>query len=372
MQPEPSTRSLLNAARRSESEQGAATDAEQGLIAELVGREREFSAIISAWERARVGTYTHLHVTAPAGMGKTRLLNDVHARLRAMRARVVHIRGNLGARDLPYALASDLAAGLAELPGARGVSTGAAGALVALNPTLSSYYSASYSASPDRSDGDEALRRRAVAVRELIVAVADENPVALLVDDVQWADSASRMLLGSVLGGLGGHRVLVVSAARPYAKAKLAGSDTIELTLAPLSLTEIGALMASLGELPDEPWVPAVPEAMHQASDGSPLLVLENLQLALDRGLLERGRKGWSSPDPGGLFDMLLTGGALRHRLQDGLAADGPLLTLLAVAGVPLATDVLARAATAELREVEDRLAALERRNLVTRAGHGE
>jgi len=365
MQPEPSTRSLLKAARQSGPEPGAATDAAHGLIAELVGREREFSAIISAWDRARAGTYAHLHVTAPAGLGKTRLLSDVHARLRAMRARVVHVRGNLGARDLPYALASDLAAGLAELPGARSVSEGVAGALIALNPALSSYYRASY----DRSDGDEALRRRAVAIRELIVAVADENPVALLVDDVQWADRASRMLLGSVLGGLGGHRVLVVSAARPYAEATLAGSSTVELTLAPLSPTETGALMASLGEFPDEPWVTAVPEAMHQASDGSPLLVLENLQLALDRGLLERGPRGWFSPDPGGLFDMLHTGGALRHRLQDGLAADGPLLTLLAVAGVPLATDVLARAATAELREVEDRLVALERRNLVTRAG---
>ena len=104
--PEPATRALLRTLRHS-PEPNELTRAPSGsaLSAELVGREREFADVLAAWETARTGKSAHVHVVAAAGLGKTRLLNDAAARLRAMRARIVVVRAPIGTRDIPFGLA---------------------------------------------------------------------------------------------------------------------------------------------------------------------------------------------------------------------------------------------------------------------------
>jgi hypothetical protein len=361
---EPSTRSLIKVARHAGVTEEADGDKRGGLVAELVGRETEFAAIVAAWTGAMAGSYAHVHVTAPAGLGKTRLLADIHERLRAMRAQIVYVRGTVGAQKLAATLAGDLAMALATLRGARAISEGAASALVALHPALSSYYPAS----PDRIDDEDAPRRRAFAIQELITAVADEAPVAILIDDLQWADAASREIFGGALRNLDRHSVLVVSASRPRGAAPCPDGRIAELTLHPLSAADVGAIVASLATLPDSEWAATLPEALHRASGGSPLLVLETLQLALDQGLLERHGNEWRAPDADKLFNSLRTGSALHCRLAEALAEHGRLLTLLAAGGMPLTTDLLARATESVLDDTSERLAMLEQRGLIARA----
>ena len=129
---EPATRSLLRAVRQTPEipVQQERSGEHLSLFAELVGRERDFSMLLDRWETARGGTATHAHVLAPAGLGKTRLLTDFHARLRATRVRTLFVRASLGARDIPFGLAGDLAEALARFPGASGISTGSARSLV--------------------------------------------------------------------------------------------------------------------------------------------------------------------------------------------------------------------------------------------------
>src|SRR5512146_3299913 len=123
---EPGTRALLKQARRSSPTIDSAKTAPAVLVAELVGREREFAALLDAWNAVRVGRPLAFRVVAPAGLGKSRLLMDVVSRLRSMRARPIYVRANAGAREVPYSLASDVASSLAELPGARAISPSAA------------------------------------------------------------------------------------------------------------------------------------------------------------------------------------------------------------------------------------------------------
>jgi len=151
--PEPSTSAMLLLARR-----GARVEdtARPSIRAELIGREEEFSAILTGWEAARQSTGRQIHIVGAPGLGKTRLLSDVHARLRASGAQVVVVRASPGDRSVSYALAADLALAVAALPGAAGISSGSASALVGLNPSLS----VRYSAEPDRAADGEALRRR--------------------------------------------------------------------------------------------------------------------------------------------------------------------------------------------------------------------
>jgi DNA-binding SARP family transcriptional activator len=361
-EPEPATRSAIRRARKAPDDTVAAP--RNTLVAELVGREKEFAAILVAWDDAKRGTAHHLHVTAPAGLGKTRLLQDVHARLRAAGARTVHARAHAGERGIAYAFAADLAAKLAALPGAAGLSPGAASALVSLNPSLS----AQYAAPAQTVRSDEALRHRSVALTELVYAVADEGPVAILLDDLHWADMESRQVLAGLAARLTGHRALLVTTARPAAERIFEGTPTA-LRLAPLDEQQVAALVTSIAALPDEPWARDLPARLTWATGGSPLLLLESLQLGLEREVLVLAGNSWASPDPRALVGALGAGSALRRRVEELDPAARWLILTLAAAGTPLTTRTLALAAGRPEEAVAPTLATLEERGLVSRAG---
>jgi DNA-binding SARP family transcriptional activator len=360
--PEPATRALLRAIQR-EPEQAAAPAT--GLVAELVGREREFARIVEAWETTRTGRATHLHLSAPAGLGKTRLLLDVDARLAAATGRCVYVRANPGERAVPFALAAELAAQLVTLEGAMGIAPASAGALVALNPALSS----TYRQPADPAVGDEATRRRALAMADLVHTLADEAPLAILIDDLHWADPASRQLLETTRARLEDDPLLVVTAARPVPGTE-PPRDAVRLDLPPLTLDQVTALLASLGALPDT-LATTLPRLLLDASDGSPLLALESLQAALDVGHLCLADGAWSCPEPAALAERLSHGSAVRDRVAHLERQQGWLLTLLATGGLPIPAGALAAAAGRPPDTVTNDLGELERRGFVQRAIDG-
>lgn len=369
IEPEPATRAMLRTVRQTPAGGSESPDADRpSFVAELVGREAEFAQLLASWEAARGGKATHVHVLAAAGLGKTRLLSDVHARLRSTRTRTVFVRVSLGARDIPFGLAGDLAAALARLSGARGVSTGSARALVALNPALSASYPA---AVPDvASDSADALRRRMLALRELIATVAEEQPIAIFIDDTQWADTRSRQLIAGIAGALERVRVLLVTASRPTVDDVTGAEHTQTIRLAPLTTAGVGALVASIAALPPEPWAEYLAGELCDATGGSPLLVLETLQLAIEGAMLGLADGAWRSADPRRLFVTLQAGGALRQRVERLARVERWVLTLLAVAAVPLTRDALTVAAGRTDEELVAALGSLERRGLA--AHHGE
>lgn len=362
-EPEPATRAAIRLARETPATRPEAP-ARAALVAELVGREHEFSALVAAWERARNGQSRHVHITAPAGLGKTRLLADLRARLRAIGGRVVSVRANPGERSVAYAFAGDLAAALAAVPGAAGVGPAAASVLVGLNPALSSLFAVG----PEVGGHDETLRRRTFALGDLVRAVADEAPLACLVDDMHWADSPSRRLLAGALAKLENNRVLTVTTARPGPEGNLAVAGSEQLCLPPLSLPQVVAMVSSLGAIPSEPWASALAIELHAASRGSPLLALETLQHLLECGVLHRGRDGWTCLDPDALAADLRTGSALGRRIEQVASGPAALLLTLAVAGVPLRTETAARAAARAHTAVRAELDDLEQKGLVSRS----
>lgn len=364
-EPEPATRKLIRLARDLPEFESVPKNAGV-LLADLIGREREFSTVVTAWEAVRRGRGQHVHLRAAPGLGKTRLLTDLHARLRAAGARVIGIRANPGERRVEFAFAADLANALASLPGATGVSPGSAGTLVSLNPSLSSRFSAL----PDRTGTGETLRRRAIALGELLAAVADEAPFAVLLDDVHWSDGESRQVLQALLDHLPDQPALVVSTSRPSSGKAPAATHTVTMDLEPLNTDQVRALITSISTLPEEPWAEKLPTALQQVTAGSPLLIIETLQLALERGLLERCESGWGCGEPAALANELATGGALRQRVKELEPGSSWLLLILAVAGTPVATSLLAVAAGRPISDIERDLEALEQRGLICRTGH--
>ncbi len=338
-EPEAATRALMRRARHptAADEQSEATAT---VVAALVGRVSEFSALTAAWDEVqRGGRARHLHIAAPAGLGKTRLLSDFRLRLRASRSRVVLLRANPGERSVPYALVSSCAQALAVLPGAAAIAPGAANVLVQLNPALSSHFPEARG-TPEVSDP---LHHRTVAVRELAAAVSDERPVALLVDDLHWADRESLAVLSACAGDFREARIFLVTSARGSARQWFAHNPN-ELSLHPLDVRAIAELVASLGQLPDEPWADPLPALLHGASGGSPLIVGELLQLASDRDLLVTDGGHWHCHDVDGLLAMLASSDPMQQRIGRLDSLSRELLTLLSATGVPCPTKTLALA----------------------------
>jgi DNA-binding SARP family transcriptional activator len=363
---EPATRAVLRVAREGTADT-ASPDARHTLVAELIGREREFAAVVGAWDEVKRGKAWHFLVSAPPGLGKTRLLADVRARLRAGGARVVYLRARPGGRRIAFSFASDLAKALGSLPGAAGIPPGAAASLVALHPSLSS----GFAVAADDATGDEALRRRTIALSELVEAVAEDAPLALLLDDLHWLDPSSRDALSGVLSRAEECRVLVVTASRPSRQAALDPGWAERLTLEPLTPPEVSALVASLGALPAERWGARLPELLHASTGGSPLLVLETLQLAVERGTLRLEQDAWHCPDPAALEAELGAGGALRTRLEQLDREQRWMLLLLSLIGSPASSERLARAAQREVAQCMPVLEQLERRGLVVQSEAG-
>lgn len=361
---EPATAALVALVRQAPTH-SPAEPATRTLASELIGREREFAAILTAWDTVRGGSGSHLHIVGAAGLGKSRLLADVHGRLHAAGARTVLVRANPGERMVTCALASDLAAGLAALPGAAAVSPASAAALVGLNPTLS----ARYSAPADRAADLDALRRREIALAELLAAVSDEQRVAVLIDDVHWADGVSRQILGHLLSRTLARPVLVVTTARPGPAGGIGATSADPIILEPLTASHVGALLASLGRLPDEPWAARLPEALHVATRGTPLLILETLHLLIERATLMLDEGNWQCANPAALAADLARGGALGRRIEELERGPRWLLLLLAAAGTPLPAGMLALAAGRAPEAAQADLLALEVRGLATRDG---
>ncbi len=360
---ESTTRQMIARARQI-SAVDRAEPAPGELVAELTGRQREFAMLTAAWDVARNGHARLLHITAPAGIGKSRLLNDVVARLRASGARVVQLRAAAGDRDIAYAFAGELAAALVGQPGAAGIAPASASTLIGLNPAIS----ARLNGTPDSSAGEESLRRRIQALADMVRAIADEQPFVLAIDDLHWLDPQSFRVLEGVLARLDGSGVLCMTTARPGHRPADERHVTIEL--AALNATGVRDLVSAIGALPVESaWDGGFISDLFAATRGSPLLVLATLRLAMDESVLELADGEWHCTDADRLRALLRSEGALLRRVRALPAESAALMILLATAGTPIDDSILALARRQTAEDTLARLAQLERQGLVARHG---
>lgn len=302
------------------------------VMLDLVGREDAFATIMAAWTRARAGDTQIVVLSGVAGIGKSRLLAAISQRCASRRSLAASVRANSGERDVPFGFVAAIARALATVPGAAGISAESARELVALDPGLGSHFAVA----PSTEDGGESVRRRALAILDLLNAIVEQEPLALLLDDLHWVDAASRQLLTIVFGRTETLPLLVVATTRGTSASIFDQRAVITVPLLPLAADDVVDAIRSSGTWPESRQAVQFIDVLARSCEGIPLSVMERLSLVRDSGMLQLVDGAWSSSQWEEALAEVAVASPLDHRLSACTVVERQVLLALAVAGTPL------------------------------------
>jgi ABC-type oligopeptide transport system substrate-binding subunit/class 3 adenylate cyclase len=290
-----------------------------GLESPLVGREAEFAALREAVERLQVSVGGVVTVVGEAGIGKSRLVAEVQSSAQGYGP--VHLTWVEG-RCLSYGTSIAYLLWLDILRGVLGVSVDdspaavrdALGQLVrtlcpdqgdAILPYLARMMSLPLEAGEEALlqdlDGGQLKARTFAAVEGLVEAVARDQPLALVCEDLHWADPTSMELLEHLLPLTDRVPLLFLCLLRPergHASWRLRESAArdyphrhTDLWLDPLSGSESEVLVGNL--LPMEELPQQLKGRILRHAEGNPFYVEEVIRSLIDRGaLVQEGASG--------------------------------------------------------------------------------
>ncbi len=329
-------RVLQTIARTRQSSAAAPADAAPSVTLDFVGRDGPFSEIVQGWQQAQNGKARLFFVTGAAGIGKSRLLQVVHRRCASRPSRSVLVRANAGEQHVAFGFASLLVRALGALPGAMGVSEASARELVALDPSLT----ASLKVNAASWDAAESPRRRALALLDLLQAVAEQQPLALLLDDWHWVDTPSRELLTVALGRCDAVPLMVIVSSR-HAQELPALAAAQRLSLTPLTLEDSLEALRSTGVWPALPAASQFLVMLATASRGMPLDLYERLTMAVETRQLRWHDGEWQADAWESLSKDVAAASPLARRLAACSEDERLTLLLLSTAGTPVTGKVL-------------------------------
>jgi predicted ATPase/class 3 adenylate cyclase/tRNA A-37 threonylcarbamoyl transferase component Bud32 len=277
----------------------------------LYGRESEVERLLEGFERARRGRAEMMAVTGYSGVGKSALIHEIHKPI--TRARGYFIAGKFDQlqRNVPY---SGFVAAIRDL--VRQLLTESPARLAewrrSLNAALDPNAQVILDVLPDLElvigpqrpvpalGAAEAANRFNRAVGQLLRALcAKDNVIALFLDDLQWADSATLSLLRIVLTDdgikrlylIGAYRENEVDAMHPLAMTlrsiREGGGEIASLRLTPLGLSDVAKLLGDTLQT-DASQVTPLARLVVQKTQGNPLFVRQFLLALHQKGLIKQ------------------------------------------------------------------------------------
>src|SRR2546425_12540403 len=264
----------------------------------LVGRDAEISLLEDALLAALRGDGGVVIVGGEAGMGKTRVVSELATRARRSGCVVVSGACSEAELSLPYLpfleaignhLAKEDVSALRERLGT------AAGELAQLFPQMGS-------AAPAGNDAQQAKLRLFESILLLLRDAARSGALLLILEDLQWADPATRELLDYATRRLRSTNVLILATYRTdEMHRKHALLPTIEgwrrngqvdlVDLKPLTPTQVADMVCAIFE--ERSISPEFRDFLHERSEGNPFVLEEMLRDAIDRGDIFRTEAGW-------------------------------------------------------------------------------
>lgn len=255
--------------------------------APMVGREQELSRVGELLEQVRSGRPGGVLFVADAGLGKSRLLEEVSAKAKAAGLAVAAARARrVGAGQLE--VLRDLFLSLVDgAPVGADVDT-RLGHLTQLGVQLADVQRLKQlvgtAAAPPGHEPDERKKLDAAAVTQAFKDVAwKRGGLCVVVDDAHLADQTSLGLLAELIAQAGRSQLAVVASARPVELVR--GLERLpRKDLKPLAPGEVKQVVEQqlAGPLPD-----AVVETVVTRSEGSPFVARELARTLVDTGVLQ-------------------------------------------------------------------------------------
>ncbi len=265
----------------------------------LVGRRAELDLLIEHWNGARAGTGKAVFVSGKAGIGKSRLVEELFVAVSTKpHTRILH-------QCSPYHADSALQPVIDHLRRAAGLQPDESPDVTLdkierlLRPIVPTQTPASLIARLLDVDGTDRygeltlspqqLRHQTIeTLIELWTGLARETPVLWVIEDLHWVDPTTLQLLETSLDRVPTERVLIVVTARPEFEPAVREHRSVEeLTLDRLDHDEVAQVanrVTGSKRLPNE-----VLDQIFPRTDGIPLYVEETTKAIVESGVLDEG-----------------------------------------------------------------------------------
>jgi class 3 adenylate cyclase/tetratricopeptide (TPR) repeat protein len=198
--------------------------------------------------------------------------------------------------------------------------------------------------------------------------LADEAPVVLVFEDLQWADESLLDFIEHLMEWSRGHRIFVMTVARPDFIERRPEWGGVRRNLTPLFLEPLNddamdeLLRDAVPGLPQE-----VMQRIRERAEGVPLYAVETIRMLLDRGVLSRSDGRFTTTAAIDTLEVPETLQALIAARLDGLSSDERrLLQDASVMGKTFTKEGLAWVTRHQAEDLDRLLALLTRKELLT------
>jgi ABC-type oligopeptide transport system substrate-binding subunit/DNA-binding SARP family transcriptional activator len=307
-------------------------------VSKLVGREEELAFLDQCWQGAEAEEGGLVVISAEAGVGKTRLVEEFANRLRRQGIRTLWGRCYEFERALPYQpVAEALRTVLPRLTPAElaAFPRWVLGELARLVPEV--LEKPGLSAEPSRrvegptglevtpeTPSDQERARLFEGVARFVAELSSHGPLLIVLEDLHWASESTLQLLHYLARHLAGHQVLMVGTFRPEAiglehplldlRRRLTREGLAEpLRLSPLSSEAVEEMVVEMSGA----GVAVVPLArrLYEETEGNPFFVMEIVKALFEAGTVRLEGSSWQGafaqisegelPLPGTLSDAI-------------------------------------------------------------------
>ena len=278
-------------------------------LAPMVGRDDEVQRVRGFLREARSGEGMAACISGEAGVGKTRLIQELQQACRREGARVLVtpcLFGGTTSSYFPFAEAFRHYFSLRGVTGAAALQSflfdrapRLAGSLPVLNRFLRFTFA---------SNGPASEEELWEVLDQLLAFIAEERPLVLVVEDLQWGDDASIRLFHFLAQRVARRRLLLVGSYRPEeinaepgarphplpAMLRMLGREERfeRVELARLRREHVREILDRL--YPDHGWDEDFPALLYRETEGNPFFMVEILKLLAGEKVLEEKDGRWA------------------------------------------------------------------------------
>jgi class 3 adenylate cyclase/tetratricopeptide (TPR) repeat protein len=269
----------------------------------FVGRQSELAGLQQALQSAAAGGGQLVAVQGEPGTGKSRLVHEFLESAQLSGWAVLKTAAAAYRRGMPYLAISNLLRSWCEIPEQASPAETRRrlqDALAALPAPSSTYGPALQSLlelpvdDVDWPTLEPAVRRQRMrsTVKDLFLRFAQNRPLLLWFEDMQWTDVETQDVVESLVEAMGASRLLVVLTCRPEYEAKWMNRDCVtRVHLDPLQSSAADQLVRSL--LGDSAATAELRALIVKRTEGTPLFIEETVRTLVESGVLRTRNGGY-------------------------------------------------------------------------------